>query len=60
MGFYQQFSLLYTLIRLKHAYIGCHVNNIFAGALSYADDIKLLYPSICDIIKMIDICCEYA
>ena len=26
------------LIRLKHAHIGCHMNNIFTGALSYADD----------------------
>ena len=47
------------LIRLKHAHIGCHMNNIFAGALSYADDITLLCPSICGINKMIDICCEY-
>ena len=36
------------------------MNNIFAGALSYADDITLLCPSICGINKMIDICCEYA
>ena len=44
------------LIRLKHAHIGYHINNIFAGALSYADDITLLCPSICGINKMIDIC----
>ena len=36
------------------------MNNIFAGALSYADDITLLFPSICGINKMIDICCESA
>ena len=36
------------------------MNNIFAGALSYADDITLLCSSICGINKMIDICCEYA
>ena len=34
------------LIRLKHAHIGCHMNNIFTGALSYADDITLICPSI--------------
>ena len=34
------------LIILKHAHIGCHINNIFAGALSYADDITLLCHSI--------------
>ena len=48
------------LIRLKHAHIGCHMNNIFTGALSYADDITLICPSICGINNMIDICCEYA
>ena len=48
------------LIRLKHAHIGCHMNNIFTGALSYADDITLICPSICSKNNMIDICCEYA
>ena len=43
------------LIRLKHAHIGCHMNNIFTGALSYADDITLICPSICGINNMIDI-----
>ena len=37
------------------------MNNLFAGVLSYADDITLLCPSICGINKMIDndIGCEY-
>ena len=48
------------LIRLKHAHIGCHMNNIFTGALSYADDITLICSSICGINNMFDICCEYA
>ena len=61
MGFYHQFSLPCTLISLKPAHVGCHMNNILAGALSYAYDITLLCPSICcGINKMIDICCEYA
>ena len=47
-------------IRLKHAHIGFHINNIFTGALSYADDITLIYHNICSINKMIYICCEYA
>ena len=40
--------ILFTLyidklwIRLKHAHIGCHMNNIFTGVLSYADDITLM------------------
>ena len=37
------------LFRLKHAHIVCHMNNTFAGALSYADDITLVYPSIISI-----------
>ena len=36
------------------------MNKIFTGALSYADDITLICPSICGINNMIDICCEYA
>ena len=36
------------------------MSNIFTVALSYADDITLLFHSICGINKMIDICCEYA
>ena len=46
------------LIRLKHAHIGRHINTIFTGTLSYADDITLPCSSICGINKMIDIC-EY-
>ena len=47
------------LIRLKHAHIGCHINNILTGASSYADDITLICPSICGINNKIDICGEY-
>ena len=36
------------------------MNNTFTGALSYADDITLICPSIRGINNMIDICCEYA
>ena len=43
------------LIRLKHSHIGCHMNNIFARVLSYADGLTLLCPSICGINKMYDI-----
>ena len=43
-------------IILKQAHISCHMNNTFTGALSYADDIPLVCPSICGINKVIDIC----
>ena len=36
------------------------MTNILTGALSYADDITLIWPGICGINNIIDICCEYA
>ena len=33
------------LERLSHLGVGCHVGHVFAGALSYADDLTLLAPT---------------
>ena len=33
------------LPRLRESQMGCHIGNVFCGALSYADDIILLAPS---------------
>ena len=54
--------MIISMISLLADYINisCHMNNIFAGALSCADDFTLICPSICGINNMIDICCEYA
>lgn len=57
--------LLYTVYadelfkRLKDAGIGCYIGHIFAGALGYADDMKLLCPSIRGLQKMVNICRDF-
>ena len=33
------------LLKLKKSGIGCHIGNIFTGALAYADDVVLLAPT---------------
>ena len=48
------------LVMLKESGYGCHINDIFIGALSYADDITLLCPSLGGLNKMIEICSLYA
>ena len=40
--------------------IWCHIGSAYIGALSYADDITLLCPSIRGLNEMIVLCCEYA
>ena len=44
------------LIKLNH--FGCKLLGLSVGALMYADDIILLTPSINELQKMIQICCE--
>ena len=48
------------LLALKKSQIGCHMNNVYMGALSYADDITLICPSIRGLNKMLKICNEFA
>lgn len=48
------------LLRLKESGYGCHINGTFMGALSYADDITLISPSIIGLNKMIAICSKFA
>ena len=48
------------LEKLKHMGIGCHIGNIFVGALGYADDLILLCPSVVGLNEMIKICEDYA
>ena len=47
------------LIKLKLSGVGCFLNNTYIGALSYADDITLLCPSIRGLNEMLSICCEF-
>ena len=45
---------------LRTTGIGCHLESAYSGALSYADDITLLCPSVRGLNEMIVLCCEYA
>ena len=44
------------LIRLEKSGMSCHINNIYIGALSYADDMTISCPNIYDLSIMLDIC----
>ena len=44
------------LLRLKDRGYGCHIGNVFYGALSYADDVILLSPTLCGMNQMLSIC----
>ena len=48
------------MIKLKESGYGCHMNGTFMGALSYADDITIISPSIRGLNKMLSICAEFA
>ena len=50
----------YLLLKLKKNDVGCHVGNQYVGAVSYADDLILLSPSMNGLQMMIDECEEYA
>ena len=55
------YAILFTiyiaklLVKLKRPGLGCRMGNSYVGALSYADDITLICPSIRGLDKMIDI-----
>ena len=38
----------------------CHISNTYMGALSYADDITLISPSLYGLNRMLDICNKFA
>jgi len=48
------------LIRLRDSGYGCYVQNIFAGALCYADDITLICPSLSGLNVMMSVCERFA
>eukprot|EP00914_Ancora_sagittata_P021634 GHVO01042902.1.p1 GENE.GHVO01042902.1~~GHVO01042902.1.p1 ORF type:complete len:346 (+),score=-14.08 GHVO01042902.1:235-1272(+) len=41
---------------LQECHVGCHINNEYAGALSYADDLTLLAPSFAAMREMLKVC----
>ena len=44
---------------LQKSGVGCHISNIFAAALFYADDMCVLSPSLRGLQKLLDICSNY-
>ena len=56
--FYLYIDIL--LLHFQRSGSGCHINNTYMGALSYADDITLISPSLYDLNRMLDICNKFA
>ncbi len=48
------------LIELENSGGGCYMGSVFASAFRYADDLKLLTPTIRSMSKMVIICQQYA
>lgn len=48
------------LMKLQESGYGCHINGIYTGALSYADDITISCPSITGLNEMLKICHNFA
>jgi hypothetical protein len=48
------------LYRLESSGVGCHIGNVFMGALAYADDVTLLGPSRMSINKMLQISNDFS
>ncbi len=46
--------------RLKESRIGCNMSNSYVGGMVYADDIKLLCPSLNGMQQMVDMYVDYA
>ena len=47
------------LVQLSNSGYGCHIEGVYAGALTYADDITLLCPSVWGLNETLKICDEY-
>ena len=41
--------------RLRHSQLGCHIGNMYVGALGYADDLTLLSPTLSGLKSMLQI-----
>ncbi len=48
------------LDRLKESGIGCYLSNSYVGAIAFADDIKMLCPTLSGMQLMYNICDNYA
>ncbi len=48
------------LLELQNSSVACHMGGIFAGTTDYADDLKLLIPSVNALNILVDTCKNYA
>ena len=48
------------LQELTDAKSGCHIGHKFAGALSYADDLVIMAPTLAGLQSMITVCEKYS
>ena len=48
------------LLRLEQSGHGCHVGNMYAGCLGYADDVLLLSPTRQTLTNMLQVCEDYS
>ena len=48
------------ILSLKDLEVGCHLNGMFVGAFSYADDVTLLAPTSMALKSMLNTCTEFA
>ncbi len=44
------------LHELENSGVGCYMGGVFAGTMGYADDLKLLAPSVTALNILVDIC----
>ena len=44
---------------LKKAKLGCHIGDLFMGALGYADDVVIIAPTVCSLKSMLRICDDF-
>ena len=48
------------ILLLREQAVGCHMNGMFVGAFSYADDVTLLAPTNMALNTMLDTCTRFA
>ena len=60
MLFPQYYFVYIWITELKLSHVGCYMGSVFAGEFVFADDIKLLAPSIEALNIMLEICVKYA
>jgi len=48
------------LLQLEQRGVGCHIGQVFAGAVAYADDVTLMAPCLSAMQKLLDVCTHYA